>query len=155
MVTIKRAQLEDLPTVQQLGQDLLEYEQKRWDNTLNLNWPFSEAGERSYRDAIDNRYTILAIVDDKAVGFLIGTIQIPPTNSARHTITANLNNIYVTESERGHKIGTELFEDFKKHCQANRVEKINVTVNSQNSRALEFYNKHDFAPSRIIMTNIL
>lgn len=152
-VVIKRAVLEDLPIVQRLGYDLLEYERQRWDNTLNPNWPFSEAGERSYKNAISERYTILAFLDKQAVGFLIGTIQVPPAESARNTITANLNNIYVDESKRNQNIGSKLFEAFREYCQENNVETINVTVNSQNIQAIKFYEKCNFISSRIIMSN--
>lgn len=86
------------------------------------------------------------------VGFLIGTVQVPPTNASRSTITANLNNIYVKDFARQQGIGTKLFNAFQKFCQENHVEKINVTVNSQNHQAATFYEKCNFTPSRIIMT---
>jgi len=120
-----------------------------------LDWPFTEAGERNYKEAFNSRYTIPAIANGKAIGFLIGTIQIPPANAARSTIMANLNNIYVEESARKQGAGAELFENFKKFCQENRVEKINVTVNSQNNQAIDFYKKHGFTSSHLIMTNAI
>ncbi len=152
MLEIRRARLEDLPVVQQLGYGLLRYEQQRWDETLKLDWPFTEAGERAYREAINNRYVLLASMNSKAVGFLIGNIQIPPADAARGTVMANLNNIYVEESMHGQGIGGKLFKTFKEFCQEQHVKKINVTVNSQNSQAIEFYKKHDFVSSRMIMT---
>lgn len=37
MLEIRRAKIEDLPAVQQLGYGLLKYEQQRWDDTLKLD----------------------------------------------------------------------------------------------------------------------
>ena len=152
MITIRRAKIEDLATVQQLGFELLKYEHDCWDDSLDLDWPFSEAGEANYRKAILERVTILAEDDDKAAGFLIGSIQKPAPGAARNIATAQLNNIFVREEWRGQKIGERLAEEFRQLCKAEQVELLNVTVNSQNEAAIAFYNHIGFAPSRMLMS---
>ena len=152
MITIRRATIEDLRDVQQLGYELLKYEHDNWDESLDLQWPFSEVGETNYRKAILERVTLLVEDDGKIAGFLIGSIQKPAEGAARKTITAQLNNIYVREEWRGQELGRKLAEEFKTVCNTGSVEQINVTVNSQNTDAIAFYERVGFAPSRIFMS---
>lgn len=149
---IRRATIDDLKTVQQLGFELLKYEHDRWDDTLDLDWPFSEAGEANYRKAILERVTLLAEDDGRAAGFLIGSIQKAAPGAARNINSAQLNNIYVRDEWRGKKVGQSLADEFKKLCEAEDVSAINVTVNSKNEAAIGFYERVGFASSRIIMS---
>lgn len=155
MITIKKATLENLKTIQQLGFELLQFEHDRWDPTLDLNWPKSESGKAMYENAILNKYTILAYLDDTAVGYLIGTIQAPPKGSARSNTTAQLNNIYVNESARHTGVGHALAANFRQYCEENHVSNINVTVNAANTGAIAFYAREGFIQSRLIMTQEL
>lgn len=152
MITIRRATIEDLRDVQQLGYELLKYEHDNWDESLDLQWPFSEVGETNYRKAILERVTLLVEDDGKIAGFLIGSIQKPAEGAARKTITAQLNNIYVREEWRRQELGRKLAEEFKTVCDTEGVEQINVTVNSQNTDAIAFYERVGFVPSRIFMS---
>ena len=152
MITIRRAKIEDLATVQQLGFELLKYEHDRWDDSLDLDWPFSEAGEANYRKAILERVTLLAEDEDKTAGFLIGSIQKPAPGAARNVVTAQLNNIFIREEWRGRQIGQQLAEEFKQICKAEQVEQLNVTVNSRNEDAIAFYKHIGLAPSRMFMS---
>ena len=155
MIEIRRATLEDLPIIQKLGQELLRYEQERWDDSLDLDWPYSGMGEKKYRNAIENRYTVIAFDGDVPAGYLIGTVQIPSAGDVRGIITANLNNIFVKEEMRRQGVGEMLMKDFRKYCLSNEVKKINVTVIAQNDSAIEFYKEQNFMPSRLIMTEDL
>lgn len=151
MITTHQATISDLKTLQQLGYELLKYEHDRWDPTLDLDWPFSEAGEAMYRKSISDRYTILAYLDNEPVGYLIGTIQTPPPGSVRAIITAQLNNIYVRESARHSGVGHSLADSFRKYCKEHQVANINVTVNAANQSAITFYQHEGFLPSRLIL----
>ena len=108
-----------------------------------------------YENAILNKYTIIAYLDDTAVGYLIGTIQVPPEGSARSNITAQLNNIYVNESARHTGVGHALAANFSQYCTENHVVNINVTVNAANTGAIAFYEHEGFMSSRLIMTQKL
>lgn len=152
MTTIRRATIEDLGEVQRLGYELLKYEHDNWDESLDLAWSFSEAGEANYRKAILERVTLLVVDKDKIAGFLIGSIQKPADGAARKTVSAQLNNIYVRKDWRGQKLGYQLAKEFREICDAENVELINVTVNSQNANAIAFYERVGFAPSRIFMS---
>ncbi len=152
MFEIRIADISDLKTLQRLGYELLRFEHDNWDSTLDLAWPYSPSGEAIYRQAILHKYTILAYLDNNPVGYLIGTVQTPPVSSARSTITAQLNNIYVCESARHSGIGHALVDNFYQYCANHQVDNINVTVNTANQSAINFYEQEGFLPSRLILT---
>ena len=62
-ITIRRATLKDLKTIQRFGYELLDYERRNWDPALDVNWPFSKEGEQKYLTAITDKYTIIAEKD--------------------------------------------------------------------------------------------
>ncbi len=154
-VIIKRAKINDLETVQQFGYRLLEYERNNWDPDLELDWPFSEQGKDAYTKAINDGYTIIAEIDGRPVGFLIGSIRRPKAGTARQITAAQLENIFVNEDARVKGVGKKLAEEFKKYCLAEKVDKLNVVVNSENVGAIEFYKKIGFLPSRMILSQDL
>lgn len=47
-IIIKKAELEDLKTIQQFGYQLLKYEKDNWDKSLEIDWPFSDEGKAAY-----------------------------------------------------------------------------------------------------------
>ena len=151
-VKIRRAELDDLKEIQQFGYQLLKYEHDNWDNTLELDWPFSEQGEAAYIKAIKEKYAAIAEVAGEPVGFLIGSVKHPDPKSARQITTAQLENIFVDKKVQGQGIGKQLAQEFKKYCLAEGVNTINVTVNSRNNQAIQFYEKIGFLPSRVFMS---
>lgn len=152
---IRAANSQDLKTIQQFGYQLLEYEHDNWDPTLELDWPFSEAGEAAYAKAISEKCTLIAEADNKAIGFLIGSVKRPAPGAARSIISAQLENIFVDDEMRGHGIGEKLAHEFKKYCLKEKADAINVTVNAKNKQATRFYEKVGFLPSRIFLSQEL
>lgn len=155
MITIRHAELSDLKTLQQLGYELLKFEHDNWDPSLDLTWPYSAAGEAKYRQAILEKFTILAYDNKNPIGYLIGTVHTPPANSARSIITASLDNIFVRESARHSGVGHQLVDSFRQHCIALGVNNINVTVNSINKNAIAFYEHENFLSSRLTLSQKL
>ncbi len=154
-IKIQRATINDLNTIQQLGAELAEFEHKNWDSSLDPKWPLSAAGEQAYRKAIENRYTLIALRGEEAIGFLIGDIQRPAAGAARQITSAHLGNIYVREKFRESSIGSKLLANFKNYCKANNASKLTTTVIAQNTNAIEFYQQQGFEPSRMILAQDL
>ena len=153
--TIRRATIDDLKTIQQFGYQLLEYERNNWDPDLKLDWPFSDQGKNAYTKAINDGYTTIAEIDEKPVGFLIGSIKRPKVGNARQITVAQLENIFVNEDARVRGVGKKLADEFKTYCIAEKVDKLNVVVNSENVEAIKFYKKIGFIPSRMILSQDL
>lgn len=152
-ITIRKATKNDIKLVQQFGFELLDYERQNWDPTLEADWPFSEAGKKAYEKAINEKYTIIAEDEKKhPVGFLIGKIVRPDKDAARKVTIAQLENIFVYPDSREKNIGKQLFEHFKSYCKTEGVNKINVTVNAKNTTAIKFYEKTNFSPSRLFLS---
>ena len=151
-ITIRRATLKDLKTIQQFGYKLLDYERQNWDSALDVNWPFSKEGEQKYRTAITDKYTIIAEKDKKPVGYLIGKVIDAAPGSARHIKQAYLENIFVSDSDRKSGVGTKLIADFKDYCKKEGVNRINVSVLAANTTAVDFYQKTGFLPRSLSLS---
>lgn len=145
-ITIYCATLDDLKIIQQFGYELLDYERRNWDSTLDPNWPFSKDGEQKYRTAITDKYTIIAKKDGEPVGYLIAKIIDISPDSARPIKQAYLENIYATNSARKSSVGTMLISNFKTYCKKEGVNRINVSVLAANTTAINFYQKVGFSP---------
>lgn len=74
-IKIRKAEIEDLKTVQLLNNKLFEYEYKGWDKDLKLNWPLEEAGKKYFTDMINNQIVYIAFDNEKAVGYLAGNTE--------------------------------------------------------------------------------
>ena len=137
---IRNATLEDLSTIQELNHDLF-LSDNEWNGDLDCDWPYSEEGEKYFREAIESeRYiSIVAEVDDKIVGYLNGFIRKP--NGAYLGKRAEIDNMCVTEIVRGKGVGTALVDGFKKWAKSNDVERIMVEAFSANEKAVAFYQK--------------
>lgn len=143
-ITIRRATLKDLKTIQRFGYELLDYERRDWDPALDVNWPFSKEGEQKYRTAITDKYTIIAEKGGKPVGYLIGKVVDAAPGSARHIKQAYLENIFVSDSDRKSGVGVKLIVDFRDYCKKEGVSRINVSVLAANATAVDFYQKTGF-----------
>jgi len=143
-IVIRQAKESDIETIQQFGYKLLDFERRNWDNSLDAKWPFSEAGKQKYLEAINEKYTLIAEIDGKAVGFLIGKIIKTSAGDARHLNQARVENIYVDENIRKSGIGAKLIEKFKDFCRNNDVNRLDVSVLADNEVAVEFYKKMGF-----------
>ncbi|MBO4855169.1 GNAT family N-acetyltransferase [Candidatus Saccharibacteria bacterium] len=148
-VTIRRAEESDIRTIQEFGSKLLNFERENYDPSLNEDWAFSDEARAKYLDAIHNRYVVIAEIDGRAVGFLIGNIIKSENGNARNIKQANLQNIFVDKSHRNAGIGEKLVNDFFVHCRNEKVNRINVSVLAANKNAVGFYNKVGFAPRSI------
>ncbi|MBR2709333.1 GNAT family N-acetyltransferase [Candidatus Saccharibacteria bacterium] len=154
-VIIRKATIEDFKTVQQFGYDLLEYERKNWDKELDPSWPFSEEGAVKYKQAIEEKITLIAEKDERPVGFLIGKILPSNPKDARHLTTAYLENIYVTPDVRGKSVSKGLIEGFMDYCKKEKVDRIDVMVNAKNAAAIKFYEKSGYSTATLRMSKQL
>lgn len=148
-ISIRRAEASDLEIVQKFGSELLNYERKAFDSSLDENWAFSDEAKKKYLAAINEKYVTIAEKDNRAIGFLIGSILSPKAGDARPIKQAFLQNIYVDEAERKTGIGNELLEDFKNYCIEEGVSRLNVSVLAKNEVAISFYQKSGFKPRSI------
>lgn len=103
---IKKATINDLKDIQRLNRELFEKEFTDFDNTLNLDWAFSETGEEYFRDHITDasNCVFIALADGVIIGYLAGSLN--EENSYRMPFNgAELENMFVLDAYRSQGIG--------------------------------------------------
>ncbi len=138
---IRKAVKEDLEDILVLFQMLFEYEIKKFNDKLNIDWPFTIEGRKEFLNQIQNYIVFIAEVDSKIVGYLSGTVR-----RVNHlTITrGRLESMYVMEEYRGINIGTMLIKEFERYCKLEGAKGIVVSALSENKKAIDFYKKNLF-----------
>jgi diamine N-acetyltransferase len=141
---IRKAREDELKVVQGLNQQLFEYDGV-WDETLNMEWVFSEGGEKYFRDKISGKEGVcfVAEIGGEVVGYLAGGMYKPYFYRTVKKMT-ELENVLVKEEFRGQNIGEKLFGEFLKWSKQRGAERIAVYATAQNSRAIKFYEKVGF-----------
>lgn len=154
-ISIRRAKPSDIETIQQFGSKLLNFERENYDASLDSNWALSDEAKVRYLDAIQNKYVIIAELEEQPIGFLIGSIIEPKASDARQIKQAYLQNIYVDEDFRKTGAGKQLVAAFKKYCQDEGVKRLNVSVLAANEIAIKFYNIVGFKPRSLSLSQEL
>ena len=149
-IIIRKAQLEDLNIIQNLNNELFKLEKENYDSTLVRDWPLSEDGKQYFEDLIINHYVIVAIKDDKIVGYLAGSIN--EKGSYEEIQYGEINNMLVDNNFRGLGIGKLLIDKFKQYCKDNNINNLKVVASAKNIKAIEFYKNNGFNDFDITLT---
>jgi GNAT superfamily N-acetyltransferase len=143
---IKKATKDDFQTIQKLNFLLFKKEQKDFDNTLKINWPFTTEGEKYFQYLMEsnNGQVWLALVDGEPVGYLAGKIKSDTPSSRKIKKRAVPDNMFVLADFRNRGIGGKLVKEFIKWTSLKKVDNIRVTAFAKNSSAINFYKKYGF-----------
>jgi len=138
---IRKATLNDLERIQELNNELFNLEIENFDEYLIKNWPLSEEGKKYFENAIKECFVVVAEVDNKIVGYLLGDeCDIPYYNFK----IAELCNMCVDSNYRKQGIGHSLYMEFEKHYNINGINHFMVTASFKNESAKAFYKKMGF-----------
>lgn len=153
---IRLATLDDLNDVQTLSLALFKKEYADFDKTLNLEWTFSEEGEKYFKEHIieDKNCVFVAYADDKIVGYLAGGLS---ETSPYRVLPgfAELKNMFVQDTYRSAGIGTRLYQAFTQWCKSKGVGRLRVVASAQNVDGIKFYRKNGFVDYDLALeTNI-
>ena len=141
-VKIRKANIDDIENIKELNNKLFIYEYENFDSSLNVGWPFTEEGDKYFRDIILNEIVFVAIDDEKIVGYLAGTVDTKISYILKPI--SELDNFYIEESYRRCGIGSMLVDEFKRYCKSNGIDEMKVTASASNFYAIEFYKKNGF-----------
>lgn len=146
---IRRATVDDLPVIQRMLGELLQYE-KAYDSTLKSAWVYSEDSKEKLSKLIENDVVLIAEEVNYPIGYLVGKIDgtVDPVRVEKH---AHISNLYVVDFMRQAGVATGLTNEFKTICKEVGVESLTVSVLSDNSVALSFYYKMGFLPRTTIL----
>ena len=149
-VIIRQATLKDLKSIQNLNYELFKLEKENYDSTLIVDWPLSEEGKNYFEDLIKNEFVIIAMKDEKIIGYLAGTIN--EKGSYELLQYGEINNMLVDNNYRGSGIGKQLINCFKEYCKSKNINNLKVVASAKNINAIEFYKKQGFKNFDVTLT---
>ncbi len=146
MIKIRKASEKDFAVIQKLNSLLFKREQKRFDSTLDISWPFSKKGEEYFERILSekNGRAWLAEDNDKPVGYLIGSIAQKVPKSRTIKKRAILDNMFVLKNYRNKGIGGRLVKEFIAWAKENGADNLRVTAFAGNKEAIKFYRQNGF-----------
>jgi GNAT superfamily N-acetyltransferase len=135
-IEIRRAERKDCPRLLELVQELAEYEKAPQEVTVTLDH-FEESGFGPN----PVWWAFVAEVDSIIVGFALYYVRYSTWKGQR----MYLEDILVTESMRGKKVGKLLFERLIEEAKEKKFSAIVWQVLDWNEPAINFYKKYDTA----------
>ena len=146
---IRKAVLKDLQRIQQLNNELFELELANFDKYLIKDWPLSNEGKRYFKNAIKDSFVIIAEIDNKIVGYLLGEESDIPYYNFK---IAELCNMCIDSNYRKQGIGNALYREFEKHFNNQGITHFIVTASFKNESAKAFYKKMGFDEANTTLT---
>ena len=147
---IRKANLNDLDAICDLNNQLFKLEKEQYDPTLVEDWPLSDEGREYFTDLINNHYVIVALLNDRIVGYLAGSIL--EKGSYELVQYGEVNNMLVSDTCRGMGIGKQLIDNFKEYCKEHDIHSIKVVASYKNKDAINFYHKNGFEDFNLTLT---
>jgi len=150
MITIRKATLADLQTLQQLGTELI-ISDARFDTLLQPEWEFSEDGKKYLTGRIKGKKGICLVAEDakEIIGYATGALL--PIQTWRPVKRSELDNLYVKEGHRGKGVGTQLLQAFKDWSTRHGVTHLVVEAVATNDDAIAFYRKQGFSLKHVAL----
>ena len=139
-IKIQSATIKNLKDIQELNHQLYIKENKEFDSTINKNFSIQKSGENYFKKRIKNDCTLIATVDGKTIGYLVGAIS--EVSDYRSILKlAEAENMFVLEEYRSLGVGKKLMNEFVKWCKSNKIKRMRVVASAQNIQAIKFRNK--------------
>lgn len=149
-IKIRVATIGNLKDIQELNHQLCIKENKEFDSTINKDYPIQKEGKEYFKERIENGCALVAEVDNKIVGYLVGGMS-EISDYRNVSKMAEAENMYVLEEYRSLGIGGKLFQKFVDWCKTRGVERIRAVASVKNTRAIEFYKKEGFETYDIVL----
>ena len=150
MFTIRHIRESDSEAVGKLWYNLSLHHQifhKYYSVRSGTEWQLiSHVRDLINRDCIG----FVAEVNEKIVGFVTGYIvrRNPQLEVER---IGKVDNIFVSESFRGHDIGTSLLEDLFSFFKSQKVKYIEISCDVQNDDAMRLYKRLGFHEQKVML----
>ena len=140
-IELKKATINELKIVQELNSKLF-LNQYEYDKNLQLGWPLTDEGEKYFKELIENEIVYIAYDNDKIAGYIAGSYDKGYPYLTKKT--AEIDNMFVNEEYRGNSVGSMLINAFKRDCNKKGIYAYDVSVYWQNTKGINFYEKHGF-----------
>ena len=136
---IRKAKMEEAKELNSLL-TLLIRDEGQYDKNINMNFEVTNMYENYINDP--NRIILVALVDNKIVGYIYGFKEFKDEVSTRDI--GILDALYVKEDYRAIGVANSLLEEFKKWAQEMALKEIEVNVLVANTKAHNLYLKNNF-----------
>ena len=148
MLLIRKATQKDLLLIQKLNNQLFELELATFDKYLIKDWPLTKQGREYFENSINEDYVIVAELNHKVVGYLLGECA---DKSYYPFKIAELCNMCIDKDYRKQGIGNFLFHQFENDFKAKGINHFIVTASFKNENAIAFYKKMGFESTNITL----
>ena len=128
---------------------MFELELANFDKYLIKGWPLSSDGKTYFENAIKESFVIVAEIDDKVVGYLLGEENNIPYYNFK---IAELCNMCIDSNYRKQGIGNALYKEFEKSYNELGITHFIVTASFKNESAKAFYKKMGFEEANSTFT---
>lgn len=142
MITFRKAQIEDVPILQDLNNELF-IDNSQYDDDLILDWATSEKGQKYFTDLITNPTSFILIASDEKrdVGYIATKQKVMDYRKSKYL---EIENTGVIPDYRSKGIGTMLIQKCLEWAKENGFQKMYVNAYFHNLRAISFYKKSGF-----------
>lgn len=140
MITIREANGNDLAILDDLLNELLDYEAKRYKGNLKQNFEV----ENQFKSSVNDKNTHIIVAENdsnEVIGYLYGYCL---NTSSNIISTADIADLYIKEEYRHQGIGRRLIDDFKDWAITNDMKYITISAFEDNNQALSLYKKMGF-----------
>jgi GNAT superfamily N-acetyltransferase len=149
-VRIRRADLQDVPSIVRLSEALFREDAGSRDPDMNLEWAAQEG--RAYFVGLLGEVTAAcwlaeAVPDRGIVGYLAARLR--EGDSLVPLRVAMLESMYVHDQTRGRGVGTQLVEHFLSWAREQGAVRASVTAYATNTDAVRFYEREGFYPKHL------
>ena len=153
MITVRRAEKEDLHAVGKLALGLVQLHES-FDPDRFLHLPNADKGyERFLTKEIENAEACVMVAcdEDGVVGYTYSTLE-PRDYNALLDACAKLHDIFVAERARGRGAGELLLATTLRELEKLGAPRVVLLAAVQNAAAQRLFAKHGFRPTMVEMT---
>ncbi|WP_071140785.1 MULTISPECIES: GNAT family N-acetyltransferase [Tissierellales] len=144
-VNIRDAKKEDIDDIVKMWKELSDYHRNFLDYMhLTENW--EENIKNLYSEDLNdaNRIFLIAEENNERIGFLRGEVRIALSNIFIVPKSGYISDIFVCQRFRGSKVAESLMNRAIRWFRRNGISNVRLNVNSENIRAIRFYNRIGF-----------
>lgn len=145
--TIECPKLEDWEIVNELARQVHKMHVK-WRPDLFIDVD-EVIVQKDFEVMIQNKEIFVAKVHEKIVGYIMFNIKEKNSAHMRYRKQLSIEAICVDEKYRGNRIGTSLLEYVKMIGKENGCTDMHLTVNEENKKAIQLYEKLGFKVGNI------
>lgn len=152
-INIRKSTKDDWQIVQKLNFELYE-NSYQFDKYICSDDPLSDKSTKEFQDDVvnPNKFCMIAEIDGKSVGYLVGSENNLPWRTNRR---GEINHMSVSREYRSHGIGTKLVVEFKKWCIERGITHLAATTYYDDSKARKFYEKQGLKPIEITLEGLI